>query len=364
MVVEKFGSNEDEEYVKNLGKWSNKVVDQIEKAEMRKMILKEGIRLDGRKTDEIRPIECEIGLLPRTHGSALFTRGETQSLTTMTLGTDRDEQMIDGLLPMSQERFMLHYNFPPYSVGETGRMGSPGRREIGHGKLAWRAVHPLLPPHHEFPYTLRVVSEVTESNGSSSMATVCGGTLALMDAGVPITRTTLPELDRFSKHRPHKVLPLGGPSLCSSLTKSPSRTPSSLLQGFLLEASPLRTDSATHLAAPPAPHESARPQSPSLVVLLDGVEDPQRAEESVLQDNSWRRLLVSLDGALRPNPLLAWASPLEREKSELESAAAAATRGVSPSLVESGALFDALGSLQFYVDFWAADRLLSQSEGQ
>jgi polyribonucleotide nucleotidyltransferase len=128
----------------------------------------------------------EVGILPRTHGSALFTRGETQALVVATLGTGDDEQFIDSLEGTYKETFLLHYNFPPYSVGETGRMGSPGRREIGHGKLAWRAVRPMLPPHHEFPYTIRLVSEITESNGSSSMATVCGSSLALMDAGVPL----------------------------------------------------------------------------------------------------------------------------------------------------------------------------------
>ena len=129
-----------------------------------------------------------VGFLPRTHGSALFTRGETQAICTTTLGTKETEQMIDGLEGLSYQRFMLHYNFPPYSVGEVGRFGAPGRREVGHGKLAWRALHPVLPTHEEFPYTIRVLSDITESNGSSSMATVCGGCLALMDAGVPIKR--------------------------------------------------------------------------------------------------------------------------------------------------------------------------------
>jgi polyribonucleotide nucleotidyltransferase len=149
-------------------------------------ILDDGIRIDGRDVKTVRPIVSEVGLLPRTHGSALFTRGETQALVVATLGTGDDEQYVDSLEGTHKATFLLHYNFPPYSVGETGRMGSPGRREIGHGKLAWRAVHPILPPHHEFPYTLRVVSEITESNGSSSMATVCGTSLALMDAGVPL----------------------------------------------------------------------------------------------------------------------------------------------------------------------------------
>ena len=149
-------------------------------------ILDTGTRIDGRDVKTVRPIVAEAGFLPRTHGSALFTRGETQALCVATLGTGDDEQFVDSLEGTYKERFMLHYNFPPYSVGETGRMGSPGRREIGHGKLAWRAIRPMLPPQHEFPYTVRVVSEITESNGSSSMATVCGSSLALMDAGVPL----------------------------------------------------------------------------------------------------------------------------------------------------------------------------------
>ncbi|PVE24725.1 polyribonucleotide nucleotidyltransferase [Microvirga sp. KLBC 81] len=151
-------------------------------------ILDEGKRIDGRDLRTVRPILSEVGVLPRTHGSAIFTRGETQALVVATLGTGEDEQFIDELEGTRKETFLLHYNFPPYSVGETGRMGSPGRREIGHGKLAWRAVHPMLPASHEFPYTIRVVSEITESNGSSSMATVCGSSLALMDAGVPLRR--------------------------------------------------------------------------------------------------------------------------------------------------------------------------------
>lgn len=153
---------------------------------VRSSILKTGQRIDGRDLVTIRPIVAEAGLLPRAHGSALFTRGETQALVVATLGTGEDEQYIDALTGMYKESFLLHYNFPPFSVGETGRMGSPGRREIGHGKLAWRALHPMLPSSEEFPYTLRVVSEITESNGSSSMATVCGTSLALMDAGVPL----------------------------------------------------------------------------------------------------------------------------------------------------------------------------------
>ncbi|MHA1554569.1 MAG: polyribonucleotide nucleotidyltransferase [Alphaproteobacteria bacterium] len=161
---------------------------KVEKAIVRGDILDRGVRIDGRDLKTVRQIKAEVGVLPRTHGSALFTRGETQALAVATLGTGDDEQFVDALAGTYKETFMLHYNFPPYSVGEAGRMFGPGRREIGHGKLAWRAIHPILPPHHEFPYTLRVVSEVTESNGSSSMATVCGTSLALMDAGVPLAR--------------------------------------------------------------------------------------------------------------------------------------------------------------------------------
>jgi polyribonucleotide nucleotidyltransferase len=153
-------------------------------------ILDTGLRIDGRSMKSVRPILAEVGVLPRTHGSALFTRGETQALVVATLGTGEDEQFVDSLEGTYKERFLLHYNFPPFSVGETGRLGSPGRREIGHGKLAWRAIHPMLPTAAEFPYTIRVVSEITESNGSSSMATVCGSSLALMDAGVPLKRPT------------------------------------------------------------------------------------------------------------------------------------------------------------------------------
>ncbi len=151
-------------------------------------ILDTGHRIDGRDLKTVRPIQSEVGILPRTHGSALFTRGETQAIVVATLGTGEDEQYVDALTGMYKETFLLHYNFPPYSVGETGRMGSPGRREIGHGKLAWRAIHPMLPAAEQFPYTLRIVSEITESNGSSSMATVCGTSLALMDAGVPLAK--------------------------------------------------------------------------------------------------------------------------------------------------------------------------------
>ncbi len=160
----------------------------LEQHVVRGDIITTGRRIDGRDLKTVRPIKSEVHVLARTHGSALFTRGETQALVVATLGTGEDEQYIDALEGTRKERFLLHYNFPPYSVGETGRMGSPGRREIGHGKLAWRAVHPLMPSPEEFPYTVRVVSEITESNGSSSMATVCGTSLALMDAGVPIKR--------------------------------------------------------------------------------------------------------------------------------------------------------------------------------
>lgn len=167
---------------------AGKVFKEVESEVMRRAVLETGTRIDGRDTKTVRKIESEVGFLPRAHGSALFTRGETQAMVTVTLGTGQDEQIIDALEGEYREHFLLHYNFPPYSVGETGRMGSPGRREIGHGKLAWRAVRPLLPKKDEFPYTLRVVSEITESNGSSSMATVCGASLALMDAGVPLAR--------------------------------------------------------------------------------------------------------------------------------------------------------------------------------
>jgi polyribonucleotide nucleotidyltransferase len=155
---------------------------------MRFAVLDTGRRIDGRDLKTVRQIKAEVGTLPRTHGSALFTRGETQALVVTTLGTGEDEQYVDSLEGTYKQHFMLHYNFPPYSVGETGRMNAPGRREIGHGKLAWRAVHPVLPTKEQFPYTIRVVSEITESNGSSSMATVCGTSLALMDAGVPLAR--------------------------------------------------------------------------------------------------------------------------------------------------------------------------------
>jgi polyribonucleotide nucleotidyltransferase len=163
----------------------NSELKNLEKTIVRTDILKNKNRIDGRGLSDVRPISCEVGILPRTHGSALFTRGETQAIVTATLGTSDDEQRIESLDGLQRERFMLHYNFPPFSVGETGRIGT-GRREIGHGKLAWRAIHSSLPSKESFPYTFRVVSEITESNGSSSMATVCGTSLALMDAGVPI----------------------------------------------------------------------------------------------------------------------------------------------------------------------------------
>ena len=164
------------------------VLKELEAEVVRRNIIETGIRIDGRTVDKVRPIVSEVGVLTRAHGSALFTRGETQALVVATLGTGDDEQLIDALEGKYYERFLLHYNFPPFSVGETGRMGAPGRREVGHGKLAWRAVRPMLPAHDEFPYTLRLVSEVLESNGSSSMATVCGASLALMDAGVPLKK--------------------------------------------------------------------------------------------------------------------------------------------------------------------------------
>ncbi|MFQ6102757.1 MAG: polyribonucleotide nucleotidyltransferase [Candidatus Glassbacteria bacterium] len=162
------------------------ILEDIEKREMRKMILEEGKRLDGRGLDEIREIKCDIGYLPRTHGSALFTRGQTQALVVVTLGTSSDEQMIDDLEGISHKSYMLHYNFPPFSVGEVGMIRGPGRREIGHGNLAERALKSVIPDEMEFPYTVRIVSDILESNGSSSMATVCGGSLSLMDAGVPV----------------------------------------------------------------------------------------------------------------------------------------------------------------------------------
>ena len=166
----------------NLGSAIKKLESNI----LRGDVVSNGIRIDGRDTKTVRPIVCETGILPRAHGSALFTRGETQGLVVTTLGTGEDEQIIDALHGNSRSNFLLHYNFPPYSVGEVGRVGSPGRREIGHGKLAWRALQAVLPAPTDFPYTIRVVSEITESNGSSSMASVCGGSLSMMDAGVPL----------------------------------------------------------------------------------------------------------------------------------------------------------------------------------
>lgn len=164
------------------------VFKQLQAKIVRGNILDTERRIDGRNLSTVRPIQSEVSILPRTHGSALFTRGETQAIVVATLGTGEDEQYVDALTGMYKETFLLHYNFPPFSVGETGRLGSPGRREIGHGKLAWRAIHPMLPTKESFPYTIRAVSEITESNGSSSMATVCGTSLALMDAGVPLAR--------------------------------------------------------------------------------------------------------------------------------------------------------------------------------
>jgi polyribonucleotide nucleotidyltransferase len=164
------------------------VFKELEADVVRRNILDTGVRIDGRTVDKVRQIVSEVGVLPRAHGSALFTRGETQALVVATLGTGDDEQLIDALEGKYYERFMLHYNFPPFSVGETGRMGAPGRREVGHGKLAWRAIRPMLPDSEEFPYTIRLVSEIFESNGSSSMASVCGASLALMDAGVPLKK--------------------------------------------------------------------------------------------------------------------------------------------------------------------------------
>jgi len=164
------------------------ILKKVESGIVRQDILKTGKRIDGRDTKTVRSIAAQVGVLPRAHGSALFTRGETQALVVATLGTGQDEQIIDGLDGDYREHFMLHYNFPPYSVGEAGRVGFTGRREVGHGKLAWRAIHPVMPSKTDFPYTIRVVSEITESNGSSSMATVCGTSLAMMDAGVPLPR--------------------------------------------------------------------------------------------------------------------------------------------------------------------------------
>lgn len=203
-VKEHFAPAEDEE-AKYTAEQIGAVFKSLQAKIVRWNILDTKSRIDGRDLSTVRPIVSEVGLLPRTHGSALFTRGETQAVVVATLGTGEDEQYVDSLTGTYKATFMLHYNFPPYSVGETGRMGSPGRREIGHGKLAWRAIHPMLPGPDQFPYTLRVVSEITESNGSSSMATVCGTSLALMDAGVPLNKPVagiamglIKEDDRFA----------------------------------------------------------------------------------------------------------------------------------------------------------------------
>ena len=184
------GFSENEEYAgTNFSKLVEEIVYKLEKNAMRQMILESHKRLDGRNLTEIRPIACEAGVLPRAHGSALFTRGETQSLTTTTLGTKSDEQLIDGLQPVYTNRFLLHYNFPPFCTGEVGRVGGVSRREIGHGNLAERALKQMLPDQADFPYTLRIVSDILESNGSSSMATVCAGCLSMLDAGVPMKKS-------------------------------------------------------------------------------------------------------------------------------------------------------------------------------
>ena len=186
LCIEILGDDHEDNVVKEF----NQIFSEIKKEEMRSRLLSENIRIDGRKPEEIRPISCETKVLPRTHGSALFTRGETQALAVTTLGAREDEKMIDSLDGISFKRFMLHYNFPSFSVGETNIPRGPGRREIGHGTLAERGLSPLIPGKTEFPYTIRLVSEVLESNGSSSMATVCSGSLALMDAGVPLKAAT------------------------------------------------------------------------------------------------------------------------------------------------------------------------------
>ena len=184
-IIDEFILEDNEEITENLVLFATK---KVEKELVRSSILKTGKRIDGRDTKTVRPIKAEVGILSRVHGSALFTRGETQALVVTTLGTSLDEQIIDDLEGEFKEKFMLHYNFPPYSVGEASMLRPPGRREIGHGKLAWRAIKPLMPIKDKFPYTIRVVSEITESNGSSSMATVCGTSLSLMDAGVPLEK--------------------------------------------------------------------------------------------------------------------------------------------------------------------------------
>jgi polyribonucleotide nucleotidyltransferase len=186
-LAEQYVGEEQGKLAKNV--FSNLMHD-VEAHVMRNAVLDTKKRIDGRDLSTVRPIVAQVGALPRTHGSALFTRGETQALVIATLGTTEDEQFVDTLEGLHKEHFMLHYNMPPYAVGETGRMGAPGRREVGHGKLAWRAIHPMLPGKDQFPYTIRIVSEITESNGSSSMASVCGASLALMDAGVPIKKPT------------------------------------------------------------------------------------------------------------------------------------------------------------------------------
>ena len=203
-VKEAFAAKEGEE-VRWTAEQVSSTFKELQAKVVRWNILDTGSRIDGRDLKTVRPIVSEVGVLPRTHGSAVFTRGETQALVVATLGTGEDEQFVDALTGTYKETFLLHYNFPPFSVGETGRIGSPGRREVGHGKLAWRAIHPVLPTPDQFPYTLRVVSEITESNGSSSMATVCGTSLALMDAGVPIAKPVsgiamglIKEGDRFA----------------------------------------------------------------------------------------------------------------------------------------------------------------------
>ncbi|PPR33748.1 MAG: Polyribonucleotide nucleotidyltransferase [Alphaproteobacteria bacterium MarineAlpha6_Bin5] len=184
-ILEEFTSEDNDEITENL---VSSAIKKLEKELVRSDILKTGKRIDGRDTKTVRPIKAEVGLLTRVHGSSLFTRGETQALVVTTLGTSLDEQIIDDLEGEYKEKFMLHYNFPPYSVGEASMLRPPGRREVGHGKLAWRAIKPLMPDKDKFPYTIRVVSEITESNGSSSMATVCGTSLSLMDAGVPLEK--------------------------------------------------------------------------------------------------------------------------------------------------------------------------------
>ncbi|HCU59206.1 MAG TPA: polyribonucleotide nucleotidyltransferase, partial [Alphaproteobacteria bacterium] len=187
-IAEKFTATIDPENEVEL-KFAPAAIEHIMHKTMREKVLSTGKRIDGRDTRTVRPIECQVDVLPTTHGSALFTRGETQALVVTTLGTDDDAQTVDGLMNEYKQDFMLYYNFPPFSVGECGRLGTPGRREIGHGKLAWRAIHPMLPTDKEaFPYSIRVVSDIMESNGSSSMATVCGTTLSLEAAGVPMKK--------------------------------------------------------------------------------------------------------------------------------------------------------------------------------